>query len=255
MRKPRTTPVKAKGGKTPHGGHATKGGAKKPGTAAASHALHPAGTARGAGTLKRPSPKGKATGSGTLAPKKAAAKKAPKKRQWSPGSDVACCAAEAFGTLVEASGRPWSAEQTLALYWSTADTPDAGASIWATLSAADVDEVQVHRLAGELPDRLQHHGKLQTFQVGQLDVLQDVAVALLDDDPPEVTVSLHGHGGDVGRRDPSFVLVHGLILGVALPQPHAIAVTPDGRWWSWGEPFNPGDWPELAVDEAWAVLL
>jgi hypothetical protein len=47
----------------------------------------------------------------------------------------------------------------------------------------------------------------------------------------------------------------GLILGVTLPEPHAIAVTPDGRWWSWGEPFNPAGWPELIIDEVWAVNL
>ena len=41
-----------------------------------------------------------------------------------------------------------------------------------------------------------------------------------------------------------------LILGVALPQPHAVAVI-DGVWWSWGEPFNPDDWPDLEVEEVW----
>jgi hypothetical protein len=47
----------------------------------------------------------------------------------------------------------------------------------------------------------------------------------------------------------------GLILGVSLPEPHAVAVTPDGRWWSWGEPFDPAAWPGLVIDEAWAVIL
>lgn len=45
----------------------------------------------------------------------------------------------------------------------------------------------------------------------------------------------------------------GLILGVTLPEPHAVAVTPDGTWWSWGEPFNPYDWPQLVIEEAWCL--
>ncbi len=43
------------------------------------------------------------------------------------------------------------------------------------------------------------------------------------------------------------------ILGVTLPEPHAIAVTPGGGWWSWGEPFDPADWPDLTIEEVWAV--
>jgi hypothetical protein len=44
-----------------------------------------------------------------------------------------------------------------------------------------------------------------------------------------------------------------LILGIQLEQPHAVAVTPDGTWWSWGEPWQPP--PDLIIDETWAVLL
>jgi hypothetical protein len=45
----------------------------------------------------------------------------------------------------------------------------------------------------------------------------------------------------------------GLILGIQLAEPHAVAVTPDGTWWSWGQPWQPP--PGLIIDEAWAVLL
>jgi hypothetical protein len=45
----------------------------------------------------------------------------------------------------------------------------------------------------------------------------------------------------------------GLILGVALPEPHAVAVDLNGIWWSWGEPFNPAEWPELVIEEVWAL--
>ncbi len=124
--------------------------------------------------------------------------KAPVKRKWSPGLDVACCAAEAFGALVTASGRPWSAGQTLALYWMTAGDPDAGASIEDTLQAAGCP-------ACGWPDGV----------------------------TPAAGASL--------------------ILGVHLAEPHAIAVTPDGTWWSWGEPFDPAAWPELVVEEAWCL--
>jgi hypothetical protein len=58
-------------------------------------------------------------------------------------------------------------------------------------------------------------------------------------------------GGEL-RVEPG--LVHGgsLILGVELPGPHALLAAPDGLW-SWGEPFNPSEWPGMVVEEAWAV--
>jgi hypothetical protein len=43
--------------------------------------------------------------------------------------------------------------------------------------------------------------------------------------------------------------VHGLILGIDRPGPHAVLATADG-WWSWGELYDP--WA-ARVDEAWAV--
>lgn len=60
----------------------------------------------------------------------------------------------------------------------------------------------------------------------------------------------------LGRR-PAFVAADcrtPLILGLGgMPEPHAVAVGPDGTWWSWGEPFDPCDWAGLVVEEAWAV--
>lgn len=104
--------------------------------------------------------------------------KPPKQRQLSPGWDVACCSAQAVGTLLG-----WDHNRVLDLYWRTARDPDAGGTIAATIAAAELDY---------LP---------------------------------------------------------GMILGVSLPEPHAVAVTPDGTWWSWGEPFDPDDWPHLVVEE------
>jgi len=132
-------------------------------------------------------------------PKKTHAHKKP--RKLSPGSDVACCSAEALGTLLG-----WGWDEVLALYWRTASDPDSGASILDTLEAA--------------PARC----RLQTRSFG-------IPSLLLG--PPRAGA--------------------GLILGVTLPEPHAVAVTPDGTWWSWGQPFQPCCWPELVVEETWAV--
>ena len=124
-----------------------------------------------------------------------------KARGLSPGS-VACCSAEALGTLLG-----WSPDDVLALYWQTASDPDSGASILDTLKAA-----QWRR--------------------------RDLNPRPLGYEPSELTDLLHSAP---------------LILGVELPGPHAVAVTPDGTWWSWGEPFDPAEWPDLVVEEAWAV--
>lgn len=137
-----------------------------------------------------------------------------KARKLSPGWDVACCSAEALTTLLALSGAPVSHEDSLALYWRTASHPDAGASLLATLEAARPLWPQVH--------------------AQRLDVLGADWAGELDD---EVRLP-------VG---------HPLIVGTVLPEPHAVAVAPDGTWWSWGEPFNPADWPDLVVEEAWAV--
>jgi hypothetical protein len=45
-----------------------------------------------------------------------------------------------------------------------------------------------------------------------------------------------------------------VILGLEqLPEPHAVVVTIDGIWWSWGEPHTPDDFPGAVITEAWAV--
>lgn len=147
-----------------------------------------------------------------------------KVRKFSPGRDVACCAAEALGALVIASGAPWSAGDTLALYRSTTRSTDAGASVLATFKEGQ--EIIKGRPSFAPVDLTE-------------DLLRDRLPVTV---PPDSDLDLVPVG-------------HSLILGVTLPEPHAVAVTPDGRWWSWGEPFSPGDWPELVVEEVWAVLL
>ncbi len=139
------------------------------------------------------------------APKPKRPKRKKPVRKLSPGWDVACCSAQAVGTLLG-----WGHDDVLALYWRTADDPDAGASIEDTLAA-----VRVQRRS-----------------------LAAAAAAL------ECTTALYPWACNA---------VPGLILGVTLPEPHALAVKPDGTWWSWGEPFDPAAWPDLVIDEAWAV--
>src|SRR5258706_9474083 len=137
-------------------------------------------------------------------------------RGWSPGTDVACCAAEALGTLLG-----WSPADVLEVYWLTAGDPDSGASILSTLEASG-------NLAGGGGGG---HGAFDGFGPGAA-----------------------GYGEIAHELAPGHV-VHGLILGVSLPEPHAVAVTPDGTWWSWGEHFDPCCWPQLAVEEAWPLCL
>lgn len=139
----------------------------------------------------------------------------------SPG-DVACCAAEALAASLRLSGVPVSDEDVLALYWHTADDPEAGASIEATLEAA-----WRYGLGGVRPashDQISlPGGQLHAATLGELD---DLAARGL-------------HGGS-------------LILGVDLPGPHTVLATPDG-WWSWGEAWCPCEFPDAVIEEAWAV--
>lgn len=74
--------------------------------------------------------------------------KAAKKKRGAPlfADDVACCAAQALAESLRLSGGRANADDVLALYWLTAMTAEAGASILATLEAA-----QVHGLAGAHP--------------------------------------------------------------------------------------------------------
>jgi len=138
------------------------------------------------------------------APKPKRPKRKKPVRKLSPGWDVACCSAQAVGTLLG-----WDWERVLALYWRTASEPEIGVAISDTLLAAGVAAIEV---------------------------FEEQSPALL-----------------VGDALDGVRFGHGLILGVDLPGPHALAVKPDGTWWSWDEPFDPAAWPDLVIEEAWAV--
>src|SRR5258706_7882117 len=150
-------------------------------------------------------------------------------RGWSPGWDGDCCAAEAAGVLLGLSDAG-----VLALYEATPRDPDGYATIADTLCAAAQYGLAGHRPVFEEVMPLDAAELCTTGSRRRSDYLQ--------------------LRGSYGRRAVVTGL-SGVILGVALPEPHAMAVTPDGTWWSWGEPFDPCDWPELVVEEAWALCL
>ena len=140
-----------------------------------------------------------------------------KARQLALGEAVACCAAEALAASLRLTGWRVSDRDVLSLYELTADDPDAGASILATLEAA-----AEHGLAGAGP----------TFNL--LDALTC------------------GNGNPFTHYRRSEDWPTGLLLGVDLPGPHT--VYDDGTtWWSWGQPFDPASFPGAVIEEAWAL--
>ena len=145
-----------------------------------------------------------------------AAVRKPVRRKLALGEAVACCAAEALAASLRLTGRRVSDADVLALYERTADGPDVGASILATLEAA-----AEYGLAG----------------VHLIDFRE-----VMPHDPDWYQRSL-----------PSLCETRaGLILGADLPGPHALL--DDGRcWWSWGEPHDPAAFPYAVIEEAWAV--
>jgi len=120
--------------------------------------------------------------------------------------------------------------EVLDLYWSVADSADAGASISDVLGA-----VQRRGLHGFRPVRL---------DVLTLPGRERRAEPELADSHDEAVSETANH-----LTQDHLDVAHALILGVDWPQPHAV-VLDDGLWWSWGEPYEP--WTG-EITEAWAV--
>ena len=134
------------------------------------------------------------------------------------GDAVACCAAEALAASLRLQGHAVSDADVLGLYWRTADDPDAGAPIVATLEAAS--------------------------EFG-LAAVRPYFEEVMPSDPGQHDGSAILPGLRASRA--------GLIVGVDLPGPHTVLATPDG-WWSWGELYCPWcEWPDAVVEEAWEV--
>jgi hypothetical protein len=179
-----------------------------------------------------------------------------------PG-DVNCCAAQALAASLRlALGVRVHDEDVLALYWRTAADPDEGASILDTLRAA-----REYGLSGVRPAVAEHVGqRAEAWCVTPQDHAHDGVFGGLADDLPVLPQGVRVGQDLLGRQaaqlnavpdfvpDALLVRGHSLILGLELPEgPHAVAVAPDGTWWSWGEPYSPGDFPSAVIDQAWAV--
>ena len=84
---------------------------------------------------------------------KHAAQAQPAPSTWTPNADVACCAAEALAVSLRLTGREVSGRDVLDLYWRTADDPDRGATIEATIEAAATYGLAGVRLVDARPAR------------------------------------------------------------------------------------------------------
>ena len=156
--------------------------------------------------------------------------------------DVSCCAADALAWSLRLAGWPVADEDVLALYKLTADSPDTGASILATLDAASV-----FGLAGVRPVSFEARELLIEVPVPcgvRFPVVDSAALAGIDSDD----------GSAPGARNHRHRDGHpsSLILGLELPGPHAVCQQ-DGQWWTWGEPYDPCCFPDAVIEEAWAV--
>ncbi len=155
---------------------------------------------------------------------------------------VACCATEALAASLRLTGWPVTDQDVLALYWLTADDADAGASILATLEAA-----QEFGLAGRRLADFGIEGTLAAAGVSPVD--------MRGERQPFSASPFHlRRRAPLGIRDGDLHLVpvgHGLILGVDLPGPHTVTVDPAGQWLTWGEVLPP--FPDAVIEEAWAV--
>jgi hypothetical protein len=149
-----------------------------------------------------------------------------KPRGLTPDGAVALCSARAVAeSLRLVLGICPSDDDVLELYFRTADDPDEGASILATLHAA-----ATFGLAG-----------------AQLAAFSAAGAGGGDLNPVAKPLS-PAPWAPAASAQPS-----GLILGTELPGPHAVTVAPDGCWVSWGEHYDPADFSDAVVEEAWSV--
>jgi len=164
-----------------------------------------------------------------------------KARSLSPG-DAGCCTPEALAMSARLQGFRVSDGDVLDLLWLAGGDKDAGVPIAGALTAA-----RRYGLGGVRPAWF---GAVESQARG----VEPPAVA----GPLQVPLVTGARtpAATLARRRPadtaSASLGTSLILGVELPGPHAVLATPDG-WWSWGEPFDPSEWPGMVIEEAWAV--
>jgi hypothetical protein len=164
------------------------------------------------------------------------------------GNDAAdnCAAVAVANSLLAATGRRLDDAELLRLHDRAGplSIPEALAAAREIRELAAVDR-DAARLVSE------HHGQLQPLHFGQLEQLDHVAVALLDDHAPVAAGPVNGNGGHAGRRDPALVFIHSLIVGLATPHgPHAALLLGESLV-TWGGVM---DWPDdWLLEEAWEV--
>lgn len=214
-----------------------------------------------------------------------------KARSLSPG-DAGCCTPEALAMSARLQGFRVSDGDVLDLLWLAGGDPDSGVPIAGALEAArryglggvrpasfgiacsmshDVGMRQltptfVHGISPLSQPRLTvRSSTLSSAAVSgternSLDLSMacgDSEFCCMTADDDGISTPTQGHGtsrpGFSHVRTPEFSGdATSLILGVELPGPHTLLATPDG-WWSWGEPFDPSEWPRMVIEEAWAV--
>ncbi len=212
----RKQPVKAAAPAAKHPQHPQQPKRKPPVSKAVQHARHTAAV--------------KAAKTRAANAKKA---KAHPRRQLALSEGVACCSAEALAASLRLTGWPVSDADVLALYWHTARDEHAGASILATLeAAAEYGLAGVHPVwsgpaeGGWDPLWRAGEGGRRLVEAGQ------------------------GAAGQSGQHPgPEF---HGLILGLALPAPHAVLDT-GSEWITWGQAQPAWAFPDAVIEEAWEV--
>jgi hypothetical protein len=163
--------------------------------------------------------------------------KAHPRRQLALGSAVACCSAEALAASLRLSGWPVSDEDVLALYWHTARDEHAGASIVATLEAA-----AEFGLAGVRPVSFEERPPAVACGLPYRVTPRTTAPQLWGED---LNPTCAGQASAV-------LPASSLILGLALPAPHAVLDT-GSEWISWGQPWRTSEFPDVVLEEAWEV--
>ena len=141
------------------------------------------------------------------------------------GDLLPACAFEAAAQSLRLAGQ-FVHDDEVAWLWELAGSPPLGASVPAALNTA-----RLHGLAGFRP-------RFQRLVTG-VGTADQLALPFAEHESVAAGPFEDLFAGDL----------HGLILAVDRPGPHAVLAT-DRGWWSWGELYSP--WG-AAVDEAWAV--
>jgi hypothetical protein len=109
----------------------------------------------------------------TAAVKRHAHHAKPAPATWSPGLDVACCAAEALAETLRLTGRVVTGTDVLDLYWHTTGDPGKGATLEATFEAAATYGLAGIRLTDAHPAAIPRRGA-----VCEVDLAERHAVVL-----------------------------------------------------------------------------